>query len=34
VKLDKSTGHLTPLAVGRGNTNALSEPHGMLLITF
>ena len=34
VKLDKSTGHLTPIAVGLGNPNALSDPHGMLFIPF
>jgi hypothetical protein len=34
VKLDKSTGHLTPIAVGLGNPNALHDPHGMLFIAF
>jgi hypothetical protein len=34
VKLDKSTGHLTPIAVGIGNPNALSDPHGMVFIPF
>ena len=34
LKLDKSTGHLTPIAVGIGNPNALHDPHGMLFIPF
>jgi len=34
VKLDKSTGHLTPIAVGVGNPSALHDPHGMLFIPF
>jgi hypothetical protein len=34
LKLDKSTGHLTPIAVGVGNPNALHDPHGMLFIPF
>ena len=34
LKLDKSTGHLTPIAVGIGNPSALHDPHGMLFIAF
>jgi len=34
VKLDKSTGHLTPIATGVGNPSALHDPHGMLFIAF
>ena len=34
VKLDKSTGHLTPIAAGVGNPSALHDPHGMLFIAF
>jgi hypothetical protein len=34
VKLDKSTGHLTPIATGVGNPSALHDPHGMLFIPF
>jgi len=34
LKLDKATGHLTPIAVGVGNPSALHDPHGMLFIAF
>jgi|HubBroStandDraft_4_1064222.scaffolds.fasta_scaffold00214_25 hypothetical protein len=34
LKLDKSTGHLTPIAAGVGNPSALHDPHGMLFIAF
>jgi hypothetical protein len=34
VKTDLKTGHLTPIAVGVGNSGALADPHGMLFIPF
>jgi hypothetical protein len=34
VKLDRKTGHLTPIAAGVGNPGALNDPHGMLFIAF
>jgi hypothetical protein len=34
LKLDKKTGHLTPIVVGIGDPNALHDPHGMVFIPF
>jgi hypothetical protein len=34
MKLDKSTGHLTPVATSVGDSKALQDPHGMLFIPF
>lgn len=33
MRLDLTTGHLTPVAVGLGNPAALQDPHGMVFIT-
>lgn len=33
MRLDLTTGHLTPVAVGLGNSAALQDPHGMVFIT-
>jgi hypothetical protein len=32
MKLDTTTGHLTPVAVSIGKASALQDPHGMLFI--
>jgi hypothetical protein len=34
MKLDTTTGHLTPIATSVGNAKALQDPHGMLFIAF
>jgi hypothetical protein len=33
MKLDTTTGHLTPVAVSIGDAKALQDPHGMVFIT-
>ena len=34
MKVDPTTGHLTPIATSIGNSGALADPHGMLFIAF
>ena len=33
MRLDTTSGHLTPIVVGIGNAAALQDPHGMLFAT-
>jgi hypothetical protein len=34
LKMDKATGHLTPVATSVGDPKALNDPHGMVFIAF